>query len=78
MVRTAADRSRLPDGVPAAVADFDNAASLAVRAGVRHLVVLSQLAAEEQSPCGSCAITSVRGNLSSSSGEFLMVLGTSL
>ena len=80
MVRTAADRARLPDGVPVAAADFDDAASvaaalhgagraylvtpsseraeeqqrrfadLAVQAGVRHLVVLSQLAASEQSP----------------------------
>jgi uncharacterized protein YbjT (DUF2867 family) len=80
MVRAAADSSRLPDGVPVAVADFDDAASLAaaldgagraylvtpsseraeaqqlrfadlaVQAGVRHLVVLSQLAADEQSP----------------------------
>jgi len=80
MIRTAADSSRLPDGVPVAVADFDDPASvaaaldgagraylvtpsseraeaqqrrfadLAVQAGVRHLVVLSQLAADEQSP----------------------------
>ncbi len=80
MVRTAADSSRLPDGVALAVADFDDAASvaaaldgaeraylvtpsseqaesqqrrfadLAVQAGVRHLVVLSQLAADEHSP----------------------------
>jgi uncharacterized protein YbjT (DUF2867 family) len=80
MVRTAADSSRLPDGVPVAVADFDDPASLAaaldgaeraylvtpsseqaeaqqrrfadiaVQTGVRHLIVLSQLAADEQSP----------------------------
>jgi len=80
MIRTPADSSRLPDGVPVAVADFDNPASvaaaldgagqaylvtpssqqaeaqqrqfadLAVQAGIRHLVVLSQLAADEQSP----------------------------
>jgi uncharacterized protein YbjT (DUF2867 family) len=80
MVRTEAGRSQLPDGVPAAVADFDDPASLAAalagaeraylvtpssgqaeaqqvrfadlaaKAGVRHLVVLSQLAAEEDSP----------------------------
>jgi uncharacterized protein YbjT (DUF2867 family) len=80
MVRTAADRSRLPAGVPVVAADFDDAASmaaalegagraylvtpsseraeaqqrrfadLAVRAGVGHLVVLSQLAADEYSP----------------------------
>lgn len=80
MVRTAADSSRLPDGVPLAVADFDDPAAvaaaldgaeraylvtpsseqaeeqqrrfadLAVQAGVKHLVVLSQLAADEHSP----------------------------
>ncbi len=80
MTRAAADSSRLPDGVPTAVADFDDLASiasaldgaeqaylvtpsseraeaqqrlfadLAVKAGVRHLVVLSQLGADEQSP----------------------------
>ena len=80
MVRTEADRSKLPAGVPVAVADFDDAASiaaalegarraylvtpsseraeaqqqrfadLAAQAGVDHLVVLSQLAADEQSP----------------------------
>ena len=80
MVRTEADRSRLPAGVPAVAADFDDAASmaaalagagraylvtpsseqaeaqqrrfadLAVQAGVGHLVVLSQLAADENSP----------------------------
>ena len=80
MIRTPADSSRLPNGVPVAVADFNDPASvaaaldgagraylvtpsseraeaqqrrfadLAVQAGVRHLVVLSQLAADEQSP----------------------------
>lgn len=80
MVRTEADRSKLPVGVPVAVADFDDAASIAAalegarraylvtpsseraeaqqqrfadlsaQAGVDHLVVLSQLAADEQSP----------------------------
>ncbi len=80
MVRTEADRSRLPAGTPVVTADFDDAASLAaaldgagqaylvtpsseraeaqqrqfadlaVRAGLSHLVVLSQLGAEAQSP----------------------------
>ena len=80
MVRTEADRSRLPEGVAAVAADFDDSASmavalegagraylvtpsseraeaqqrrfaeLAVEAGVGHLVVLSQLAADEHSP----------------------------
>jgi uncharacterized protein YbjT (DUF2867 family) len=80
MVRTEADRSKLPAGVPLAVADFDDTASVAAalhgagraylvtpsseraedqqrhfadvaaEAGVAHLVVLSQLAADEQSP----------------------------
>jgi uncharacterized protein YbjT (DUF2867 family) len=80
MVRAAADRSTLPAGVPVAVADFDDPASitaaltgadraylvtpsseraeeqqrrfadLAAQAGVQHLVLLSQLAADEQSP----------------------------
>jgi uncharacterized protein YbjT (DUF2867 family) len=80
MVRTDADRGRLPAGVPVVVADFDDAASmaaalegagraylvtpsseraeaqqrrfadLAAQAGVGHLVVLSQLAADEHSP----------------------------
>ena len=80
MVRTEADRSKLPAGVPAVAADFNDAASiaaalagagraylvtpsseqaeaqqrrfadLAVQAGVGHLVVLSQLAADENSP----------------------------
>lgn len=80
MVRAEADRSRLPDNVPVAAADFDNPASiaaalagaeraylvtpsserageqqrrfadLAAQAGVRHLVVLSQLGADEHSP----------------------------
>jgi uncharacterized protein YbjT (DUF2867 family) len=80
MVRKEADRSRLPAGIAAVTADFDDAASmaaalqgagraylvtpsseraetqqrrfadLAVQAGVRHLVVLSQLAADEHSP----------------------------
>jgi uncharacterized protein YbjT (DUF2867 family) len=80
MVRHAADRAKLPAGVSLAVADFDDAGSvaaaldgvgraylvtpsseqageqqqrfadLAVKAGVEHLVVLSQLSADEQSP----------------------------
>jgi uncharacterized protein YbjT (DUF2867 family) len=80
MVRTEADRSRLPGDVPVVAADFDDPASLAAtlegagraylvtpsseraaeqqcrfadlaaKAGVRHLVVLSQLAADEHSP----------------------------
>lgn len=80
MVRTEADRSRIPAGVPVVAADFDDAASiatalegagraylvtpsseraaaqqrrfadLAAQAGVGHLVVLSQLAADEHSP----------------------------
>lgn len=80
MVRDPASRTTLPDGVQVAVADFDDAASLAAAldgagraylvtpsseqagaqqkrfadlaaaAGVRHLVVLSQLAAAEDSP----------------------------
>ena len=80
MVRTEADRAKLPAGVPAVVADFDDLASiaaalegadraylvtpsseraeeqqrrfadLAAKAGVRHLVVLSQLASDENSP----------------------------
>jgi uncharacterized protein YbjT (DUF2867 family) len=80
MVRTEADRSRLPAGVAVAVADFDDPASvaaalegagraylvtpsseraeaqqrrfadLAAKAGIDHLVVLSQLAADEHSP----------------------------
>jgi uncharacterized protein YbjT (DUF2867 family) len=80
MVRDPASRTALPDGVQVAVADFDDAASLAAAldgagraylvtpsseqaeaqqkrfadlaaaAGVRHLVVLSQLAAAEDSP----------------------------
>jgi len=80
MVRTEADRSRLPEGVAVVAADFDDSASmavalegagraylvtpsseraeaqqrrfaeLAVEAGVGHLVVLSQLAADEHSP----------------------------
>ena len=80
MVRAPASRTTLPDGVQVAVADFDDAASLAAAldgagraylvtpsseqaeaqqkrfadlaaaAGVRHLVVLSQLAAAEDSP----------------------------
>jgi len=79
-VRNQASQSKLPDGVQVAVADFDDAASLAAAldgagqaylvtpsseqaeaqqkrfadlaaaAGVRHLVVLSQLAAAEDSP----------------------------
>jgi uncharacterized protein YbjT (DUF2867 family) len=80
MVRAEADRGKLPDGVAAAVADFDDPASLtaalagagraylvtpsseraqaqqvrfadlAAKAGLGHLVVLSQLAADEHSP----------------------------
>src|SRR5438046_1862372 len=79
MVRGPASRTTLPDGVQVAVADFDDAASLAAaldgagqaylvtpsseqaetqkrfadlaaKAGIRHLVVLSQLAAAEDSP----------------------------
>jgi uncharacterized protein YbjT (DUF2867 family) len=80
MVRAEADRGRLPAGVEVAVADFDDAASLAAalrgaeraylvtpssqraeaqqrrfadlaaQAGVGHLVALSQLGADEQSP----------------------------
>lgn len=80
MVRAEADRDRLPAGVQAVVADFDDPASiaaalhvagraylvtpsseraeaqqrrfadLAVQAGLGHLVVLSQLGADEQSP----------------------------
>ena len=80
MVRAAADRAKLPAGVPAVVADFDDLASiaaalegadraylvtpsseraeeqqrrfadLAAKAGLRHLVVLSQLASDEHSP----------------------------
>jgi len=80
MVRSAADSARLPAGTSLAVADFDDAGSvaaaldgagqaylvtpsseqaqeqqrrfadLAVKAGVDHLVVLSQFAADEQSP----------------------------
>jgi uncharacterized protein YbjT (DUF2867 family) len=80
MVRTEADRSKLPAGVQLVVADFDDSASiaaalhgagraylvtpsseraeaqqlrfadLAVKAGVGHLVVLSQLGADEHSP----------------------------
>ena len=80
MVRAEADRAKLPAGVPAVVADFDDLASiaaalegaeraylvtpsseraeeqqrrfadLAAKAGVRHLVVLSQLASDENSP----------------------------
>ena len=80
MVRAEADRAKLPAGVPAVVADFDDLASiaaalegaeraylvtpsseraeeqqrrfadLAAKAGVRHLVVLSQLASDEHSP----------------------------
>jgi uncharacterized protein YbjT (DUF2867 family) len=80
MVRAEADGGKLPAGVPLAVADFDDPASiaaalegaeraylvtpsseraeeqqrrfadLAAKAGLRHLVVLSQLAADEQSP----------------------------
>jgi len=80
MVRNQASQSKLPDGVQVAVADFDDAASLAAaldgagqaylvtpsseqaeaqqnrfadlaaKAGVGHLVVLSQLAAAPDSP----------------------------
>lgn len=80
MIRAETDRSRLPDDVEVAVADFDDAGSLAAaldgagraylvtpssehaeeqqcrfadlaaKAGVQHLVVLSQLAADEHSP----------------------------
>jgi len=80
MVRTEADRGKLPAGVSVAVADFDDPeavaaaldgagraylvtpsseraeeqqrrfADLAAKAGLRHLVVLSQLAADEHSP----------------------------
>lgn len=80
MVRSEADRGKLPDGVQAVIADFDDPASiaaalagagraylvtpsseraeeqqrrfcdLAAEAGIRHLVVLSQLGAEEHSP----------------------------
>lgn len=80
MVRAAADRAKLPAGLPVAVADFDDPASitaalegaeraylvtpsseqaedqqrrfadLAAKVGIRHLVVLSQLAAAEDSP----------------------------
>jgi uncharacterized protein YbjT (DUF2867 family) len=80
MVRSEADRGKVPDGVSAVVADFDDEASirkalegaaraylvtpsseraevqqrrfadLAAQAGVRHLVVLSQLGADEHSP----------------------------
>ena len=80
MVRAEADRAKLPAGVPAVVADFDDLASiaaalegadraylvtpsseraeeqqrrfadLAAKAGLRHLVVLSQLASDEHSP----------------------------
>ena len=80
MVRKQSDAAKLPEGVTAVVADFDNAGSLAaalhgtsraylvtpsseqaqaqqlrfadlaVQAGVQHLVVLSQLAADEHSP----------------------------
>jgi len=80
MIRAEADRGKLPAGVPAVVADFDDPASiagalegagraylvtpsseraeeqqrrfadLAVKAGLGHLVVLSQLAADEHSP----------------------------
>jgi uncharacterized protein YbjT (DUF2867 family) len=80
MVRTEADRSKLPPGVEVVVADFDDAAAvaaaldgsdraylvtpsskkveeqqksfadLAAKAGLRHLVVLSQLGAAEDSP----------------------------
>jgi uncharacterized protein YbjT (DUF2867 family) len=80
MVRTEADRSKLPAGVPVAIADFDDPASitaaltgagqaylvtpsseraeeqqrrfadLAAQAGIQHLVLLSQLGADEQSP----------------------------
>jgi uncharacterized protein YbjT (DUF2867 family) len=80
MVRTEADRGKLPDGVQAVIADFDDPASmaaalagvgraylvtpsseraeeqqrrfadLAAKNGTRHLVVLSQLSADEHSP----------------------------
>jgi uncharacterized protein YbjT (DUF2867 family) len=80
MVRAEADQGRLPDGVEAVIADFDDPASitaalagagraylvtpssehaeeqqrrfcdLAAKAGTRHLVVLSQLGADENSP----------------------------
>ena len=80
MVRSAADRGKLPAGVPAVVADFDDPESIAAalagaeraylvtpsseraedqqrrfadqaaKAGLGHLVVLSQLGAEEGSP----------------------------
>jgi uncharacterized protein YbjT (DUF2867 family) len=80
MVRSAADRGKLPAGVPAVVADFDDPESIAAalagaeraylvtpsseraedqqrrfadqaaKAGLGHLVVLSQLAADEGSP----------------------------
>jgi len=80
MVRKQSDAAKLPEGVAAVVADFDDAGSLAaalhgigraylvtpsseqaqaqqlrfadlaVQAGVNHLVVLSQLAADEHSP----------------------------
>ena len=80
MVRTEADRSKLPAAVDVAVADFDDAAAvaaaldgaqraylvtpsseraeeqqksfadLAAKAGTRHLVVLSQLGSETDSP----------------------------
>jgi len=85
MARAGIDRARLPAGIPAAAADFDDPASiaappggaerahlatpsseraeeqqrrfadLAVKAGVRHLVVLSQLAAGEDSPVAAVA-----------------------
>ena len=80
MVRSGADRGKLPAGVPAVVADFDDPESIAAaltgaeraylvtpsseqaedqqrrfadqaaKAGLGHLVVLSQLGAEEGSP----------------------------
>ena len=80
MVRKQSDAAKLPDGVTAVVADFDDAdslaaalhgisraylvtpsseqaqaqqlrfADLAAEAGVQHLVVLSQLGADEHSP----------------------------
>ena len=80
MVRSEADRGKLPAGTSIAVADFDDTASvaaaldgaeraylvtpssgqaeaqqqrfadLAAKAGIRHLVVLSQLAAADHSP----------------------------
>jgi uncharacterized protein YbjT (DUF2867 family) len=80
MVRAQADQGKLPDGVQAVIADFDDPASitaalagagraylvtpsseraeeqqrrfcdLAAKAGTRHLVVLSQLGADEHSP----------------------------